>query len=272
MSSSAVVAAFLMVGCGSEATTSTNNTPEITNAKKSIGYYVDAEVAGVHYKCGSFEGNTTKDGAFDYELDKDCIFSLGDVKLREVNASVLSDRNMTILEDNLEVARMLQSMDRDGNASNGIDIPKEAHSVLKEYNKEYNINKVPTEDGILHDILFELKIKREDFNGTVISMTKVEEHLNETREHLRHNGQKTQHGFLEDNNMTRIQNHIASNNREDMQGEEQNFGNDINASKFNTEQNSTVDYRNNMNDEQQNSQNSSTRLENDSDQNNRREK
>ncbi len=42
-------------------------------------------------------------------------------KARELNITAL-DNNVTVLEDNITVAQLLQTLDADGNASNGIQI------------------------------------------------------------------------------------------------------------------------------------------------------
>jgi len=193
---SAVMVAFFMMGCGSGATTST----ETETVEKSTGYYVDAKVKGVHYKCGQFEGNTTEEGEFTYELSKSCKFSLGSIKLREVNASVLKDRNITILEDDEKVARMLQCIDTDGNTSNGIQLPDEVVTILN----ENNITEVPTEEAELAEILYELKIKVKGFRGSLVSKDEAKEHLRGTREHLRHHGHRTQHGYFDKNDTSDV--------------------------------------------------------------------
>jgi len=87
-------------------------------------YYLDSAVAGVNYKCGSVEGITDKDGKFTFEEGQSCTFYLGDVKLREMDASVLED-GKKIVEEDVQVATILQSLDVDGNPDNGIELTAE---------------------------------------------------------------------------------------------------------------------------------------------------
>lgn len=188
---SAVMVAFFMIGCGGGATTS-NGTDTV---QKSTGYYVDAKVKGAHYKCGAFEGNTTEEGEFTYELSKGCIFSLGGLRLREVNASVLEEHNITILEDDERVARMLQSIDTDGNTSNGIQLPDEVVTILT----ENNVTEIPTEEAELAELLYELRIKAKGFRGSLVSKDEAREHLRGTRQHLGRHHHRTQHGYLDYN-------------------------------------------------------------------------
>ncbi|CAA6826077.1 MAG: Unknown protein [uncultured Sulfurovum sp.] len=186
---STVLGAFMLVGCGGGASTS----EDTTTVEKSTGYYVDAKVKGVHYKCGSFDGNTTEEGEFTYEVSKSCTFSLGGIKLRDVNASVLKDHNITILEDDEPVARMLQSLDTDGNTSNGIQLSDALVGILE----DNNITEIPEEASDIAELLHELRIRVHDFRGDLVSEDEVREHLNETRQDIRNHGHRTQHGFLD---------------------------------------------------------------------------
>ena len=195
---SIVMATFIFSGCGSSSSSTAETTDSSVVSEKATGYYVDAAVEGVHYKCGSLEGNTTETGEFSYETHRGCHFSLGDVTLREVNASVLCEHNMTILEDDAKVARMLQSFDTDGNTTNGIQLSDEVTAVLT----ENNIDEVPSDDAELAALLYELKIKVDRFDGTIVSDEDASEHLEHTRDHLRRNGHRTQYGYLDSNETT----------------------------------------------------------------------
>ena len=69
------------------------------------------------YVCGSKNGKTGTDGSFTFEVGKDCTFSLGSMKLKEVKANTLKDQ-IKVLEDNLAVATLLQTLDSDGTPDN----------------------------------------------------------------------------------------------------------------------------------------------------------
>ena len=184
---STITASLLLVGCGGGGTSS--NTVAGANSTVGQGYYVDAAVAGVNYQCGSQTGVTDESGAFLFDKNQNCTFKLGDVVLREINATSL-EHNVTILEDNTQVAQLLQTLDRDGNASNGIDIIEETHEVLK----EQNITKVPKNIALLIAIKDKLKEKAPTkYKGEVISEQEVLAHLDETRTKLKDEGKKTQY-------------------------------------------------------------------------------
>lgn len=106
------------VGCGGGDDTAATTT---TTAAAPTGYYIDAAVSGVNYVCGDQSGTTDTEGRFKFQQGTDCTFTLAGITLRTVPAANLAD-NITILENNVSVAQMLQTLDSDGNASNGITI------------------------------------------------------------------------------------------------------------------------------------------------------
>ena len=91
---------------------------------------MDTPVEGVSYQCGEKTGVTDKDGKFEFEEGKNCVFSVGNITLRTVLADALED-NGYVFEDNILNAQLLQSLDIDANVSNGITISKDEVEVLK---------------------------------------------------------------------------------------------------------------------------------------------
>lgn len=145
----AALIALSLVGCGggssSEASSGdnfqnrvvqtqkapTNSKVDSLNIQSHRGYYLDSEVKGIDYECGEFNGKTSGDGLFLFEEGKGCTFSIGDVVIKTIPEDKLFD-GVTILEKNITIARVLQTMDIDNNPKNGIDIEEEAKECLKE--------------------------------------------------------------------------------------------------------------------------------------------
>jgi hypothetical protein len=125
LSISAILLGIGLVGCGGSSSSSSS-----TTSVTKVGYYVDAPVEGVSYQCGEKTGVTDKDGKFEFEEGKNCVFSVGNITLRTVLADVLED-NGYVFEDNILNAQLLQSLDIDANVSNGITISKDEVEVLK---------------------------------------------------------------------------------------------------------------------------------------------
>ncbi len=191
MIATSMVAALLFVGCGSSSDGTELATVE-QEKKVGIGYYVDAPIEGISFQCGTEVGLTDVNGTFTFEENATCTFSIGDLILREINASFLEE-NITILEDNITVAQLLQNLDADGNASNGILIEPGTGKVLR----ESNIIEIPEDEAVLASIRDDLRASNPDYNGTAVSREGVESHLNDTRERLETEGRRTQYDVNE---------------------------------------------------------------------------
>jgi len=197
---SAIAASLLLAACGGSDATSTTDTSASSSAststpikKVSTGYYVDSAVEGVEFNCTTATGTTQSgttdaNGTFTFEENQTCTFKIGDVILREVSALSL-EHNVTVFEDNTRVAQFLQTLDSDGNATNGIQILPEAHEVLK----ERNMTEVPQNDAELEDVKDDLKVKApKHYRGDIVSEQDAREHLDETRQRIEEHNQRTQ--------------------------------------------------------------------------------
>jgi hypothetical protein len=157
---------LLFTACGNGGSTTASNT--------STGYYVDSAVSGVEYICGNQKGITADDGSFKFEKGKDCTFKLGDIKLRDVKAENLVD-NVKILEDCIEVAQMLQTLDTDGNPDNGITIKSEVITAMK----MAGIHTLPKNDdevGKMFDVIKSVS----GYKGEFTSKAEAQTHLNKS--------------------------------------------------------------------------------------------
>ncbi len=166
----ALSAASVITGCGGGGDDVATNT--------GTGYYLDSAVAGAEYKCGTQTGVTGSDGSFTFEEGADCSFELAGVPLRNINANQLKN-GVKIIEDNLTVARFLQSLDFDGNPDNGIQIEAKVLEALKEAVKNL-ANKEDALDKEIDSVVAEVEAKVDDFNGGVVSEEEAFEHLSAT--------------------------------------------------------------------------------------------
>ncbi|SFV55069.1 hypothetical protein MNB_SV-12-302 [hydrothermal vent metagenome] len=190
---SSALALLLLNGCGGGSSSDNNGESSAngtTNLKTTgTGYYVDSAVEGVDYLCGSQSGTTDENGTFIFEAGEDCNFSIGGLPLRDINASSLDD-NITILEDNIEVAQLLQTLDMDGNATNGITIDKNASSKVLD---NINLDEIPTDldKDILDAIQQGLEEISEEYKGSAKTKEEAQVHLDETEKDLTDKGIKT---------------------------------------------------------------------------------
>ncbi|MCK4441233.1 MAG: hypothetical protein KAU90_04455 [Sulfurovaceae bacterium] len=165
-----------------------SGTPDInsTNAipEPNIGHYFDSAVKGVDYKCGDFNGTTDSNGTFQYEKDKDCLLTLGnDLVLQELNSSELSKYKGIIVEKNVSKAVFLQTLDNDGDASNGIDIIDSVKTKIA----DMNVSSVLVDDALtsFQDDL----VGTDGYNGSLIDVDKAKSHLVDTIKSLQDDGE-----------------------------------------------------------------------------------
>lgn len=93
------------------------------------GVFVDSPVQGLFYSSGELSGFTDSDGTFEYQAGQSVIFSIGDVVLGtaqgadmitplELVSGAVDENDPTVIN----ILRLLQTLDEDGNADNGIEI------------------------------------------------------------------------------------------------------------------------------------------------------
>ena len=159
---------ILLSGCGSSGSTTSGST-----ISRGTAFYVDAAVEGVTAVCGSTTTVTDADGAFVYEEGKKCQLKIGEIVLRTVDN--LYD-GQVIVEDSIQTAQFLQTLDQDGNPDNGIKIVSQTAEVLS----QAGIHEVPKSDARLADTEETLKSAGIGYNGEYTSEQEAREHVNET--------------------------------------------------------------------------------------------
>ncbi len=98
------------------------------------GVFVDNAVSGFRYATTSYDGSTDQNGTFIYAEGESVTFSIGDIDFSTVAAaSVLSPFDLAGTADTsdtalINMARLLQTLDTDGDVDNGITISEDAHS------------------------------------------------------------------------------------------------------------------------------------------------
>jgi hypothetical protein len=163
-------------GCGSS-DDSSNET-----ASGPFGYYLDSAVEGANYICGDLNGTTDKDGKFNFQTGKDCTFSIGKVLLRTVKAEQLKNA-VKVVEDNVSVAAFLQTLDADGNASNGITILPKTAKVFK----DNGFTTLPQDDANLSHIMNTVAGNISGYHGNLVSKTDASQHIKTTEQNVTKN-------------------------------------------------------------------------------------
>ena len=194
-----------------------------SSGKSGKAYYVDAAVSGINYECGSHKGVTDSDGGFVFESGKGCSLYIGDAKLRDIDSSELAD-GKKILETDVKRAQLLQTLDNDGNPSNGITItPAVAKSVSKHLGQNGAIA-VPTSQGDLDLLHAEIQNEAPEYGGRSVTENEAHQHLAETENELSNHDS----GHTNDNsNHTGSDNHNSNDNsnHQNSDGDHSNDGN-----------------------------------------------
>lgn len=123
-----------LVGCGSSGSNDDSTPPEDTSGQQT-GTFIDSAVANIEYRTSTLSerARTNAEGEFRYNEGDEVTFSVGGIDLPPAPARSLvtpldlagtSDINDTTA---LNIARMLQTLDDDGNPDNGINILDKAH-------------------------------------------------------------------------------------------------------------------------------------------------
>jgi len=138
--SMAAASVLTLTGCGGAGGT----TVVVVPPEEPVAYngrLVDSNVAGVSFVCGAVSGTTDANGLFGTcPAGSTATFSVGGMTLGSSVATgdgifFITDivgvpRDATDNEDVLKIAVFLQSLDSDGDPTNGIDVPPEAAALF----------------------------------------------------------------------------------------------------------------------------------------------
>ncbi|MEO9872806.1 hypothetical protein [Ekhidna sp.] len=130
----ALIVLILWTGCGSDDST----TPKEQEKSYLSGVFLDSPVEGLLFISGDTTGYTNSEGTFIYEEGEDIEFRVGAVSLGKVvpketiSPIDLGGADATINTSLVKnIASLLQSLDSDGNTSNGIAIQKEVSDEIE---------------------------------------------------------------------------------------------------------------------------------------------
>ncbi|WP_440874835.1 DM13 domain-containing protein [Thalassotalea sp. PLHSN55] len=121
-----------------------NSTPDTSAPEVFTGQFIDAAVSGLQYQTNTASGTTNSAGEFTYLANESITFSIGGINFPTVNAQTLvtpltlfstDDINDTQVVNSL---RLLQSLDQDGDLSNGIHIPDAIHQAAENLTLDFS--------------------------------------------------------------------------------------------------------------------------------------
>jgi len=173
-SSAVAMLGFSACSGGSESGGNTSPTSSITT---KTGLFLDSPVEGLSYNCISsgLHGKTNAQGEYNYKEGDTCTFSLGSIEIGTAKAQGI----ITPLElypddgDKLKFANMLrflQTLDEDGNTSNGISLPDVDGNITGGFDV----------DESSFDATFQDFLDTNNINASIISSQDAENHFHQT--------------------------------------------------------------------------------------------
>ncbi len=166
---------MLLVGCGSSSSTDSTTT----------GYFIDTAVQNAHYKTSSGkEGETDSQGKFEYKSGDSVTFSLGKLQLGTAIPSAnglttpnnLSDQNDTVIL----MLQTLQSLDSDGNVSNGIAIAADTIEKLNELSTNLSFSDLNESTLMTLNSTYNLGLDKNGDGDLDVNSTEAVEHMNKS--------------------------------------------------------------------------------------------
>ncbi len=159
---------LVLSGCGDS-----NSNADAPVTSTGTAFYIDSAVEGVTVTCGSTISTTDVNGQFMYEEGKTCMFSIGEITLRN-ETGLYQDK--VVIEDHIQTAQFLQSMDYDGNPENGITIHPQTETVMT----QNGINQIPGTDAELADAVEYMGSANIGYHGDFVGEQEAQEHMDRT--------------------------------------------------------------------------------------------
>lgn len=174
---------LLLTACGSDNNSSDaqdNLTPTSPITEIYTGVFLDSAVSGLNYKTASQSGQTNELGEFLFQQDEMITFSIGGIELPSTPAALyltpleLYQSNDINKIEVVNLLRLLQSLDLDGDASNGIEIAESTHQLAANLNIDFSASdfvqqtaELVSQSGTATQALFSATMAIEHFQLTL---------------------------------------------------------------------------------------------------------
>jgi hypothetical protein len=194
----------LLTGCGSDSTTKeviTDIIPDPT-PETYTGVFLDSAVSGLNYITASQSGTTNDKGEFNFQTDELITFSIGGIQLPTVTANLyltpLELFDTTSISDPkvINLLRLLQSLDTDGDATNGIEISDAVHQLAAEMTLDFSASdfeqltaELISDNGAVNQSLISSQMAIDHFQITLAALAgNTISSCEKTHENIGHSG------------------------------------------------------------------------------------
>lgn len=145
---SSVLTAFILTGCGGGGGSSSGTTAATT---VSTGTFIDSAVSGLEFESATQSGTTDANGNFAYKEGEFVTFHIGNLYIgsatpKNGKITPLDIINTTDINDTrvIRILQTLQTLDSDGDPTNGIDINSTVSDALKTQPQRVDLNSSTT--------------------------------------------------------------------------------------------------------------------------------
>ena len=166
----------VLTGCDEDSVSSDTDPPGVI---PKTGVFIDAPVSNIGYRTETQNDVTIENGEFLYFGGENVTFFIGDLEFPTVAAQTvvtpftLAKTNDFEDQQVINIARLLQSIDEDGNPDNGITIPANASTIASAVDFD-----VPTTTFENSPAVINLVANSGSTNTTLIPIDDVISHLN----------------------------------------------------------------------------------------------
>ncbi len=146
------IASCLITSCSSDS----DEAPDTEQNTLQMGQFVDSPVAGLTYETNTSTGITDESGYFNYSSGETIQFSIGELVFPVVSATdIITPIELAEGGTNPEamgtnIAMLLQSLDEDGDTSNGIRISADAALVATPINFDVSIEEFIANPNVIN--------------------------------------------------------------------------------------------------------------------------
>ena len=163
--------------CGGSDSSSSDSSGSEEGAQ--TGVFLDNEVVGINYKTESQKGTTNAKGEYKFKAGESVTFSIGNLTLPEAKAlTVITPRDMGNADVSTRIVQVLQSLDSDGIASNGITINDAVHTAASGLGHLDFASDTFLTDHAAH--ITKLMVASETPKTALVSATEANAHLDAT--------------------------------------------------------------------------------------------
>ena len=142
---------FIFTGCikdSSDSEKQGDSPNDIQNSTMLKGKFIDSVVGGLEYYTNTQSGVTNKDGEYNYIDGEEITFHTGGIIYGTTKAKpivtpidLVKESNSTQHTKVVKIAQFLQSLDKDGNPNNGIEIIDEAKNKFADKNLDFDLDR-----------------------------------------------------------------------------------------------------------------------------------